>query len=110
MLLASSGDVEYVMAQVGHADAETTIRIYSQLLKRAKRDHGTAFDTLVNEAREDRARQSLAAHRSNWRLIGRGLRTPFHVVEQKLGPAASKPSPEPVPRSLLGGATPLGEG
>ena len=40
------------MAQVGHADAETTMRIYSQLLKRAKRDRGTAFDTLVNEARE----------------------------------------------------------
>ena len=27
------------------------MRIYSQLLKRAKRDHGTAFDTLVNDAR-----------------------------------------------------------
>jgi integrase len=52
MLLASSGDIEYVMAQVGHADAETTMRIYSQLLKRAKRDHGVAFDTLVNEARD----------------------------------------------------------
>ena len=52
MLLASGGDVEYVMAQVGHADAETTMRIYSQLLKRAKRDHGLAFDTLVSEARE----------------------------------------------------------
>jgi integrase len=52
MLLASSGDVEYVMAQVGHADAETTMRIYAQLLKRAKRAHGTAFDTLVNEARD----------------------------------------------------------
>lgn len=52
MLLASSGDIEYVMAQVGHADAETTMRIYSQLLKRAKRDHGVAFDTLVSEARD----------------------------------------------------------
>lgn len=40
------------MAQVGHADAETTMRIFWQLLKRAKRGHGTAFDTLVNEARE----------------------------------------------------------
>jgi hypothetical protein len=28
------------------------MRIYSQLLKRAKRDHGAAFDTLVNEARD----------------------------------------------------------
>jgi integrase len=52
MLLASGGDVEYVMAQVGHAAAETTMRIYSQLLKRAKRDHGRAFDTLVSEARD----------------------------------------------------------
>ena len=52
LLLASGGDVEYVMSQVGHADAETTMRIYSQLLKRAKRDHGRAFDSLVAEARE----------------------------------------------------------
>jgi integrase len=44
--------IEDVMAQVGHADAETTMRIYSQLLKRAKRDHGVAFDILVNEARD----------------------------------------------------------
>ena len=27
------------------------MRIYSQLLKRAKRNHGTASDTLVNDAR-----------------------------------------------------------
>ncbi|MFL5902507.1 MAG: hypothetical protein ACJ76Q_01655, partial [Solirubrobacteraceae bacterium] len=52
LLLASGGDVEYVMSQVGHADAETTMRIYSQLLKRAKRDHGRAFDSLVADARE----------------------------------------------------------
>jgi len=52
LLLASGGDVEYVMSQVGHADAETTMRIYSQLLKRAKRDHGKAFDSLVADARD----------------------------------------------------------
>jgi hypothetical protein len=40
------------MSQVGHADAETTMRIYSQLLKRAKRAHGRAFDSLVADARE----------------------------------------------------------
>jgi hypothetical protein len=39
------------MAQVGHADAETTMRMYFQLLKRAKRNHATPFDTLVNDAR-----------------------------------------------------------
>jgi integrase len=52
LLLASRGDVEYVMDQVGHADAETTMRIYSQLLKRAKREHGKAFDSLVADARQ----------------------------------------------------------
>ena len=50
-LLASAGDVEWVMAQVGHADAETTMRIYSQLLKRRKRDaFGQRFDALVADA------------------------------------------------------------
>jgi integrase len=53
LLLASGGDVEYVMSQVGHADAETTMRIYSQLLKRSKRGHGRAFDSLVADAREN---------------------------------------------------------
>jgi integrase len=52
-LLASAGDVEWVMAQVGHADAETTMRIYSQLLKRRKRDaFGQRFDALVADARQ----------------------------------------------------------
>lgn len=52
-LLASGGDVEWVMAQVGHADAETTMRIYSQLLKRRKRDaFGRRFDALVADAKQ----------------------------------------------------------
>jgi integrase len=52
-LLASGGDVEWVMAQVGHADAETTMRIYSQLLKRRERDaFGRRFDALVAEAKQ----------------------------------------------------------
>lgn len=53
MLLASRGDIEWVMAQVGHADSDTTMRVYSQLLKRQKRDgYGAAFDAMVDEARE----------------------------------------------------------
>lgn len=48
MLLACRGDIEWVMAQVGHADSETTMRIYSQLLKRQKRD---GYDAMVDEAR-----------------------------------------------------------
>lgn len=52
MLLASRGDIEWVMAQVGHADSDT-MRTYSQLLKRQKRDrYGAAFDAMVDDARE----------------------------------------------------------
>jgi len=74
LLLASRGDVEYVMDQVGHADAETTMRIYSQLLKRAKREHGKAFDALVADARQTvlgtregvSGGPSLSGHRGDW--------------------------------------------
>jgi integrase len=60
MLMASRGDVEYVMAQVGHTDHETTMRIYAQLLKRAKRDHGKAFDALVEDGRRRKHGESPA--------------------------------------------------
>jgi integrase len=69
-LLASAGDVGWVMAQVGHADAETTMRIYSQLLKRRKRAaFGRRFDSLVAEAK-----QALGAgHDAAWSAPVRAL-------------------------------------
>jgi hypothetical protein len=50
-LLANNFDVKWVMDQVGHADSKMTMDVYAQLQQRAKRDHGTRFDTLVRQAR-----------------------------------------------------------
>ena len=51
-LLANRFDVLWVMGQVGHADSKMTLDVYAQLQQRVKREHGTAFDRLVDEARE----------------------------------------------------------
>jgi len=51
-LVASSFDVKWVMAQVGHSDSRTTMDVYTQFEQRAKRDHGESFDRLVRQARE----------------------------------------------------------
>jgi integrase len=51
-LLANSFDVLWVMHQVGHADSKMTLDVYAQLQQRAKRDHGTAFDQLVQQSRD----------------------------------------------------------
>jgi hypothetical protein len=40
------------MGQVGHADSKMTMDVYAQLQQRVKREHGTAFDRLVGQARE----------------------------------------------------------
>ena len=40
------------MGQVGHADSKMTLDVYAQLQQRVKREHGMAFDRLVDEARE----------------------------------------------------------
>ena len=40
------------MSQVGHADSKMTLDVYAQLQQRVKRDHGTAFDRLVRQARQ----------------------------------------------------------
>ena len=40
------------MGQVGHADSKMTMDVYAQLQQRVKREHGTAFDRLVDQARE----------------------------------------------------------
>ena len=51
-LIASEGDVKWVMGQVGHADSKMTMDVYAQVQQRAKRSHGAGFDDLVHEARE----------------------------------------------------------
>jgi integrase len=56
-LLANNFDVLWVMHQVGHADAKVTLDVYAQLQQRVKRDHGHAFDKLVQQARAQFATQ-----------------------------------------------------
>jgi integrase len=51
-LLANNFDVKWVMAQVGHADSKMTLDVYAQLEQRVDRSHGTSFDRLVSNARE----------------------------------------------------------
>jgi hypothetical protein len=51
-LLANRFDVLWVMGQVGHADSKMTMDVYAHLQQRVKREHGTAFGRLVDEARE----------------------------------------------------------
>jgi integrase len=51
-LLANGFDVMWVMRQVGHADSKMTTDVYAQLQQRVRRDHGQAFDALVQRARE----------------------------------------------------------
>jgi hypothetical protein len=53
MLLATNFDIAYVQSQVGHAQATMTLDVYNQLLDRSKRAHGTAFDALLNDARNE---------------------------------------------------------
>ncbi len=50
-LLANNFDVLWVMSQVGHSDSKMTMDVYAQLQQRVKRDHGKAFDALVQRAR-----------------------------------------------------------
>jgi integrase len=52
-LMVSGYDLQWVMAQVGHADSDTTTKIYEQLQKRRNRDgYGAAFDAVVARAKE----------------------------------------------------------
>ena len=49
-------------SQVGHADSKMTLDVYAQLEQRVERSHGTAFDSLVRNARDQlRARDASAA-------------------------------------------------
>jgi integrase len=56
-LLANNFDVLWVMHQVGHADSKMTLNVCAQLQQRVKRDHGHAFDKLVQQARAQFATQ-----------------------------------------------------
>jgi integrase len=51
LMLEAGAPIPYVQAQVGHADATTTLELYAQVLKRADRQkHGRAFDDLMTDA------------------------------------------------------------
>jgi integrase len=50
LLLANGAELPYVMAQVGHADESTTLRIYAKVLRRDRRHVGKAVDEMVGEA------------------------------------------------------------
>jgi len=70
-LLANNFDVKWVMSQVGHADSKMTLDVYAQLEQRVERSHGTAFDSLVRNARDQlRARDSSAAPGLHWATNG----------------------------------------
>ncbi len=67
VLLANNFDVKWVMSQVGHADSKMTMDVYAQLEQRAKRSHGTNFDQLIRDARdqiEDPATTPAAAQKA----------------------------------------------
>jgi hypothetical protein len=51
-VLANRFDVLWVRGQVGHANSKMTMDVYAQLQQRVKREHGMAFDRLVDQARE----------------------------------------------------------
>ena len=51
LLFAAGAEPPYVMGQVGHDDANTTLNIYAQVLRRHDRTHvGEAFDRLMTDA------------------------------------------------------------
>jgi integrase len=50
LLLANGAELPYVMAQVGHADESTTLRIYAKVLRRDRRHVGQAVDEMVCRA------------------------------------------------------------
>ena len=53
MLLATDFDVPFVQRQVGHAESKMTMDVYTQILDLdRKRQHGEAFDALLDDARE----------------------------------------------------------
>jgi integrase len=84
-LVANSFDVKWVMSQVWHADSSMTMDVYAQLGQRVDRQHGTAFDAHLREARsheEDR---------------GKATKRPRDLIE----PESARCEPLPTPRKRL---------
>jgi integrase len=60
LLFAAGADPPYVMSQVGHEDAKTTLNIYAKVLRRRDRTSvSTAFDQLVADAIPSAAREKI---------------------------------------------------
>jgi integrase len=84
-LIANNFDVKWVMGQVGHADSKMTMDVYAQLEQRVERSHGTNFDRLLREAREQ----------SNGFCLGSGPEiAPFDPSDD-----APSDTPDPAPQS-----------
>ena len=67
LLLEAGYSLRYVMAQVGHEDESTTMRIYARVLNRRSRAaEDQAFDRLVDDAAADGAPASATDADSNW--------------------------------------------
>ena len=81
------------MGQVGHADSKMTMDVYAQLQQRVKREHGMAFDRLVDQAREQL--HGIAPPASADRRAG-GL---GHGIGHEPSERANSETHEPVPRA-----------
>jgi DNA-directed RNA polymerase specialized sigma24 family protein len=99
-LLANNFDVKWVMSQVGHADSKMTLDVYAQLEQRLQRSHGTEFDRLVRNAREQLHGTPTEApgegvwFRNGPRALGRRPRAiPNRTLNEK-NPAICRVSPE----------------
>ncbi|MFL5856999.1 MAG: tyrosine-type recombinase/integrase [Solirubrobacteraceae bacterium] len=68
LLLANGAELPYVMAQVGHADESTTLRIYAKVLRRDRRHVGKAIDEMVGGAVSAASADMVAPNRTHIRL------------------------------------------
>jgi hypothetical protein len=99
--VAKNFDVKWVMSQVGHADSKMTLDVYAQLEQRIERSHGTEFDRLVRNAREQ-------LHGSPTRVPDEGVLAPkWHQPPEVAHERSAPPAPEREPSDLQG---PLGSG
>ena len=68
LLLANGAELPYVMAQVGHADESTTLRIYAKVLRRDRRHVGKAIDEMVGGSVSAASADMVASNRTHIRL------------------------------------------
>ncbi|MFL5853823.1 MAG: tyrosine-type recombinase/integrase [Solirubrobacteraceae bacterium] len=68
LLLANGAELPYVMAQVGHADESTTLRIYAKVLRRDRRHVGKAIDEMVGGSVSAASADMVAPNRTHIRL------------------------------------------